>query len=97
MTRSFGQVTFALKADINTSTAIYQGHPLPYKTGYDAGVAVDWPLHRKLFLATQIQYSQKGNEINNGDVTIGYLSIPVLCGYRLTKRYTFVSWFSYTC
>jgi opacity protein-like surface antigen len=87
-TVSFGQPELAIKADINTSTAIYQNHPLPYKMGYDAGVSVDWTLRKKMFLSTQVQYSQKGNKINNGDVTIGYLSIPVLCGYRLTKRYS---------
>jgi hypothetical protein len=83
---SFGQIDVGLKGSINTSTTIYLNHPVPYKWGYDAGVVVDWTLHKRLFLSTQIQYSQKGNRTGNGILTLSYLSVPILFGYRVSKR-----------
>jgi hypothetical protein len=83
---SFGQIDVGLKADINASTVIFRNQAYPFNWGYDAGLVVDWTLNKKLFLSTQLQYSQKGNEEYPGYLNLNYLSIPVLCGYHLSNR-----------
>ncbi len=81
-----GQFTFGVKAGMDYSTALSYGHANPYANGLVAGITSEIVVGKRFFISPQLYYAQKGSTTSAGIYRINYLSLPVLCGYRITSH-----------
>jgi outer membrane immunogenic protein len=67
-----------------------------YKPGLQAGIFYDIPLSNDVIFSPQLLYTQKGGEVNNGDIfgvkysstiKIDYLDIPLLFAYKAAPKF----------
>ncbi|MCM1078364.1 MAG: PorT family protein [Bacteroidales bacterium] len=83
-------VTFGIRAGVNFASMSFSydgGNFSPNgNTGFHAGVAVDFPLMKSLYVQSGLYYSVKGAKIGESDQEIklspAYLELPVLASYR---------------
>ncbi|HEV3222731.1 MAG TPA: outer membrane beta-barrel protein [Puia sp.] len=82
-----GQFMYGVKAGMDFSTTLAQGHKNPYAGGLVAGITSDIDLGKHFFISPQLYYAQKGSTVFSGYIfRINYLNLPVLCGYRITNH-----------
>lgn len=79
-------ITIGVRAGMNLSSFTGDADDLDSRIGFNAGVVVDFPLMRSLYLQTGLFVTQKGAkyEEDGEELKINplYLQIPVLASYR---------------
>jgi hypothetical protein len=81
-----GQFIYGVKAGMDFSTAIAQGHTNPYAAGLVAGITSNIEIGKSFFISPQFYYAQKGSTTSSGIFRINYLNLPVLGGYKITNH-----------
>ncbi len=90
----YSQVSFGMKSGINIATTKGLFAFPKNRIGWQAGGFAVIPLHKKIFLQSELLYSTKGNGFNqinpfgapNGVYRFNYLNLPILLGYKIDKK-----------
>lgn len=88
------QVTFGIKAGINIATTKGIIAFPKNKIGWYGGGFAIIPVHAKIFLQAELEFSSKGYGVNqrnpynapNPNYRFNYLCSPILAGYRIDKK-----------
>lgn len=86
-TEKAGQgVNFGIELGVNMSKLTGDIDNVKSRVGFNAGVAVNIPLVKSLYVKTGLQYTEKGvkgkGESSGSRITAGYIELPVLASYR---------------
>jgi opacity protein-like surface antigen len=92
---SWSQAQFGVKAGLNISSV--QNFTFTEddknKTGLNLGVLARLKLDNSFFIQPELAYSPKGFRFSDpsqgmfGELTLNYLSVPLLAGYRVSKKF----------
>lgn len=96
--KSTAQQEFGIKGGVNISTIenyfIYAGNSNKYKIGLNAGIFTRFKF-KKLLFQPELFYSQKGSNyttsIGDRTLNLNYFSLPLLGGYALSDKFTFLA------
>lgn len=81
-------ITFSIRAGVNfANVSITQDNVTlspESKTGFNAGVAVDFPILQSLYIQTGLYYTTKGCKVDTYKINAGFIEIPILASYRYT-------------
>lgn len=88
-------VTFGIRGGLNIASMSMEGNDAKSKAGFNAGVAVDFPIMESFYVQSGLYYTTKGLKVEYNEldyhggtnsyedkVNIGYLEIPILASYR---------------
>jgi hypothetical protein len=88
---SYSQFAFGVKGGININELSVSGSSVgdPYKTNmaFHVGVYAQLKLSDdKLSLIPELQFSQRGANVNGTRINLNYLELPILISYKLNKQ-----------
>lgn len=77
-------IKFGLEVGLNYSKLTGDVDDAKSRLGFNAGVSMNIPFMKSLYLKTGLQYTEKGVKEKGGDAKIvaGYIELPVLASYR---------------
>ncbi len=87
----YSQVSFGVKSGINIATTKDIIAYPKNRIGWYAGGFAKIPIHKKIFLQSELLYSTKGNGVNQiGEpkaiFRFNYLNVPILLGYKIDHK-----------
>ncbi len=94
--QSFSQLSFGIKSGINIATTRDLIANPKNRLGLHSGCFLKIPLNKVFFLEPEFFYSSKGdkseNQVNSSKIVtrFNYLSIPLLIGYKIDTKTSFV-------
>lgn len=93
--QSFGQINFGIKAGLNFSNVKNIGSTdNKTRLGINGGLLTEIEISKKFIARPELLYSIKGFKFpattfnSNGTLSLNYVSIPLLGGYRLDDKFT---------
>jgi hypothetical protein len=87
----YGQVRYGLKGGVNLSRGEFDLGKTNYAIRIHGGFFTDISLTSKFYIRPELLFSQKGWKVpddafnSNVSVTINYLNLPVVAGYKIFK------------
>ncbi len=96
--QAFGQISFGVKAGLNVSNVKNIGSAAnKTRIGFNGGLLTEIKIGKKIIVQPEVLYSVKGNKFpatpfnGGGTLSLNYISIPVLGGFRLTDKFTLLA------
>lgn len=95
--QSLSQASYRIKAGVNLTKGKFDSGT-DYALRFHAGFTGQFPLSKKLFLRSELLYSQKGWNIpdhssgnQDASIIIHYLNLPILLGINLNDKFALFS------
>ena len=89
------QINFGIKGGLNFSNVKFPGSPNnTTRLGFNAGLLLQVSIFKMFMLQPELLYSIKGHKFpatsfdGGGTLSLNYISVPVLVGFRPTKKIT---------
>jgi Outer membrane protein beta-barrel domain len=87
------QINLGIKAALNLSNVKFPGSPNnSTRLGFNAGLLTQVSIFKKFIIQPELLYSVKGHKFpatnfdGGGTLSLNYISVPVLVGFRPTKK-----------
>lgn len=88
------QINFGIKGGLNLSNVKFPGSPgNSTRLGFNAGLLTQVSIFKMFILQPELLYSVKGHKFpatnfdGGGTLSLNYISVPVLVGFRPTKKF----------